>query len=319
MTSQSDSCGVFVRGARSERDISHNSCANPFPCLKVSHMLSRRQMLQASATLPLLVVGTNRGVAADDFAGFTVGIQSYTFRQFNLEQALKRTQELGLKYAEFYRGHIPTDTTGDKLKQIKKLCAEYNVQPIAFGVEGFSKNHDANKKLFAFGAELGIQYLSADPTPDSFDSLDKLVEEFKIAIAIHPHGPSGKGKHRWYSAEVILEAVKNHHPKIGTCLDTGHLIRMAQLNEPLDPVKQIQVMAARNFGLHLKDHDNKRKTDVVYGDPTGVLDVPAVLKGLKEVKFGGYISIEYEANPANPSPDVTKCVDYLKKAAQKLG
>src|SRR3712207_8123827 len=29
----------------------------------------------------------------DQFAGFTVGIQSYTFRKFTLEQALKRTQE----------------------------------------------------------------------------------------------------------------------------------------------------------------------------------------------------------------------------------
>ena len=46
-------------------------------------------------------------------------------------------------------------------------------------------------------------------------------------------------------------------------------------------------MGDRNFGMHLKDHDNKRKTDVVFGDPTGVLDVPAVLKALKEVKFKG--------------------------------
>ena len=61
-------------------------------------------------------------------------------------------------------------------------------------------------------------------------------------------------------------------------------------------------MGGRNFGMHLKDHDNKRKTDVVFGDPTGVLDVPAVLKALQEVKFKGYISIEYEANPNDPSP-----------------
>ena len=31
---------------------------------------------------------------------------------------------------------------------------------------------------------------SADPDPDSFDSLDKLCDEYKIAIGIHPHGPS---------------------------------------------------------------------------------------------------------------------------------
>ena len=38
-------------------------------------------------------------------------------------------------------------------------------------------------------------------------------------------------------------------------------------------------MGDRNFGMHLKDHDNKRKTDVVYGKDGGVLDVGAVQCG----------------------------------------
>ena len=76
-------------------------------------------------------------------------------------------------------------------------------------------------------------------------------------------------------------------------------------------------MGERNFGMHLKDHDNKRKTDVVFGDPTGVLDVPAVLKALKEVKFNGHISIEYEANPTDPSPDMKKCVAYVQGGGEE--
>ncbi len=284
--------------------------------------LDRRDFFRTTAAVAgAALLTTQTTSAADAFGGFTVGIQSYTFRKFNLEQALKRTQELGLKYAEFYRGHIPTDTNPEKLAAIKKLCAEYEVTPIAFGVESFSKNHDANKKVFDFAAALGVKYLSADPSPDSLDSLDKLVAEHKIGIAIHPHGPTGKGKelHRWASAEVILKAVKDHHPMIGTCLDTGHLIRTAQVAEPLDSAQQVKVMGARNFGLHLKDHDNKRKTDVPYGDPTGVLDVAGVLKALKEVKFAGYISIEYEANESNPSPDVMKCVSYFQETVKKIG
>ena len=282
-------------------------------------MTSRRDFLKTSAVLAGAAVFAGRSRAADDFGGFTVGIQSYTFRNFKLEQALKKTQELGLKHAEFYNGHVKPTSTPEQIAGVKKLCAEYDVAPVAFGVEAFTKNHDANKKLFDFAKALGIKYLSADPTPDSFDSLDKLCDEYKIAIAIHPHRPSGGGKlHRWYSAEVILKAVKDHNPLIGTCLDTGHLIRAAQLGEKLDPVQQIKLMGPRNFGLHLKDHDNQRKTDVPYGDPTGVLDVPGVLKALKEVKFGGYISIEYEAHPDDPSPDMKKCVAYVKEVAGKL-
>jgi inosose dehydratase len=279
-------------------------------------MLNRRTFLSLSGAALL----SRNSFAAEDFGGFTVGIQSYTFRKFGFEQAMKKTQELGLKYAELYRGHLPTDSSPEKIRAAKKLCAEYGITPIAFGVENFSKDHDKNKKLFEFGANLGIKHLSADPNPDSFDSLDKLCAEYKISIAIHPHGPAGGGKlHRWADAATILKAVKDHHELIGTCLDTGHLIRSAQLGVELDSAKQVLEMGKRNFGMHLKDHDNKRKTDVPYGDPTGKLDVPSVLKALREVKFSGYISIEYEANENNPSPDVQKCVTYLKDAIKKLG
>jgi inosose dehydratase len=284
--------------------------------------INRRRFLQASATtfglagLPAMLSADDR--KNDAFGGFTVGTQSYTFRNFDTEQALKRTHDLGLHYIEFYQKHANAGSTPEQIKALLKMCGDYGITPIAFGVQGFSKNHDANKKMFDFGKALGIRTFSADPEPDSFDSLDKLCEEYKISIAIHPHGPTGGGKlHRWYSAEVIMQAVKDHHPLIGSCLDTGHLIRADQLGKRLAPAQQVRVMGARNFGMHLKDHDNKKKTDVIYGQ--GELDVPAVLKALKDVKFKGYISIEYEANPQEPSPDVKACVAILQKAAKNLG
>lgn len=286
--------------------------------------MSRRDFLHTSAAatvglaaLPKLLNADEK--KADPYGGFTMGVQSYCFRNFDTEQALKRTKDLDLHFIEFYQKHAPANATIDQIKALLKLCKEYDITPIAFGVQRFTKNHDDNKKLFDFGKALGIKTFSADPDPDSFDSLDKLCEEFKISIAIHPHGPSGKSMHRWYSAETIMKAVKDHNPLIGSCLDTGHLIRSAQppFNEKLDPAEQVRIMGARNFGMHLKDHDNTKKTDVIYGK--GVLDVGSVLKALREVKFKGYISIEYEANPQDPSPDMKACLEVLRDAVKKLG
>jgi sugar phosphate isomerase/epimerase len=283
-----------------------------------SPAMNRRSFLVASAATAAGLVAST--ASANEPLGFGIGVQSYTFREFDLEQALTRIKELGLKYGEFYGKHIPVDSSPEKIKAILALCKQYDVTPTGFGVSNFSKNHDANKKLFDLGAALGLKYLSADPNPDSFDSLDKLCEEYKIAIAIHPHGPGGDGKlHRWSSAETIMEAVKKHNKLIGSCLDTGHLIRSAQLGKNLDPVQQIKVMGDRNFALHLKDHDNKRRTDVPFGDPTGVLDVAGVFKALREVNFKGTAAIEYEASASNPSPDMKKCVAYVNEVAKKLG
>jgi inosose dehydratase len=282
--------------------------------------LTRRRFLQTGAAATVGLAGMPALLRADDkadaFGGFTFGVQSYSFRNFDTEQALKRTQALGLHFIEFYQKHAPLESTPAQIEALLKLCRSYDITPIAYGVQRFTKNHDANKKIFDFGKALGIKTFSADPDPDSFDSLDKLVDSYKISIGIHPHGPAGKGLHRWYSAEVILEAVGKHHPLIGTCLDTGHLIRSEQLGKKLDPAQQVRAMGARNFGMHLKDHDNKKRTDVIYGQ--GALDVPAVLKALKDVHFKGYISIEYEAHPEDPSPDMKACVAIFQQAAKAL-
>jgi sugar phosphate isomerase/epimerase len=284
--------------------------------------MTRRQFLQTGAAgalgVSLLPALLQADVASESgpYGGFAVGAQSWSFRQFDTEQMLKRTKDLGLQFVELCVKHATPDMTAEQVKALGKLCGEYGIKPRAYGVHHFSKNHDANKKAFDFGKELGLRAFSADPDPDSFDSLDKLVDEYKIAIAIHPHGPQGNHLHRWYSAEVIMAAVKDHHPLIGSCLDTGHLIRAEQLGKKLDPAAEIRTMGARNFGIHLKDHDNREKHDVVFGK--GELDVPAVLKALKDVHFKGLISLEYEWHEEEPSPDMRACLVVLRQAAKGL-
>lgn len=287
--------------------------------------LSRRQFLGAAAAAAVVPTLTATGqdrtppAGANDFGGFTLGVQTYTYRNLGLERALGQIRDLGLRYVELYRGHVPVTATEAQIRAFRNLFERYNITPIAFGVERFTRNHDANRALFQFARRLGVRTLSADPDPDSFESLDRLVNEFEINIAIHPHGPQGQQLHRWYSAEEIMRAVRNHNRRIGSCLDTGHLIRSAQapFNRRLDPAAQIRVMGARNFGLHLKDHDNTRRTDVVFG--RGSLDVLGVLRALRAVRFTGYISLEYEANPDNPTPDLRACLNVFRDAVRRLG
>jgi sugar phosphate isomerase/epimerase len=292
---------------------------------------TRRHFLRAGTAAALGLAGLPSLLrAADDKAddplgGFTLGVQSYTFRNFPLEQALKRIHDLGLHHVELSRGHVSPTSSPEQIRAVLNLCKDYDITPVAFGVERFTKDHDKNRPLFEFGKALGLKTLTADPTEDSFDSLDKLCDEYKISIGIHPHGPQGKKLHHWYSAEVILAAVKDHNPLIGTCLDTGHLIRAAILGQKLDPAEQIRLMGPRNFGIHLKDNDNEAEkrtgngadSNVVFGK--GVLDVPGVLKALRDVHFKGYISIEYEAHADDPSPDVKECVAVFKESVKKLG
>ena len=127
-----------------------------------------------------------------------------------------------------------------------------------YGVVHFGNDADANRRIFEFAKALGLEYLSADPDPASFDGLDKLVEKFDVAVGIHNHGPG----HRYAKIETIAKAIKDHHPKIGCCIDTGHFLR-----SKIDPVDAVEAFGKRVYGVHLKDvKDAKTFTVLGKGD-----------------------------------------------------
>jgi sugar phosphate isomerase/epimerase len=283
--------------------------------------LSRRQFLAASAAVALTKpLAALHAAETADYGPFNIGAQSYSFRDFDLERALKRYQTLGLPYAEFYSKHIPLKSTPQQLDAIKKLCDEYGVKPIAYGVQEFKKGSADNRKNFELGKRLGVKYISANPDPNVFDELDKLCDEYQIAIGIHPHGPAnnrGGPLHRWYSAEIIMAAVKDHSPMIGTCIDVGHILRCAIVGKKLDPAEQIRTMGARNFGIHMKDFDIQKREEVIVGQ--GALDVPGVLKALKDVNFKGYVNLEYELDSKDPVPGMAQGLKAVAAAAKAVG
>ena len=165
--------------------------------------------------------------------------------------------------------------------------------------------------MFEFAKRAGIKNITANPNPESFDSLDKLVAEYNIRIAIHNHGPGSS----YDKIDDVKKAVEGRHKLIGACVDTGHFIRSRE-----DPVKAVRELGPRVFGLHIKDEEKreKRSRNVIIG--SGHLDVLGVFKALKEIKFpaDGAVSLEYEANPKNPIDDMKQCIAVAKEAIAKV-
>ncbi len=273
----------------------------------LSLSLNRRQALAASAaTLGAFALGA-RNVFADEtspYGPFKMGLQSYSLRYFKRDEALAKTKELGLHYWESYSAHTPIDVA--KADESRAAAKAAGVEVIGFGVSRFTKDHEANRKVFAFGKAMGVGYLSADPDPDSFDSLDKLVEETGIAIGIHPHGPG----HRWDKLAKIWAAVKDHHPLVGLCNDTGHLLRSKE-----DPVEAVAMFGKRTYGVHLKDVKDA-KTFTILG--AGDLRLADLFKALDAIKYNYCMALEYEENEKDPMADIRACLDAAAKAIATL-
>lgn len=251
--------------------------------------------------------GIAQTFAAKPYGKFRMGVQSYSFRHFSFEVAMKRISDLGLHHVELFSGHLNHDTiTPEGLKEAKKLLKDLGLQCDAYGVSGFSRDEAAARKIFEFGKAMGLRSLSADPTKSSFDMLDKLVEEYDIPIAIHNHGPN----HKWGKPEVILEAIKDHHPLIGVCADTGHFLRA-----DVDPVEAIKILKGRVFGLHVKDFVSESE-EAIAGD--GNLDLKGLFAECMAQGFKGACSIEYELTPESPTAGIEKGLVNCREAIASL-
>jgi sugar phosphate isomerase/epimerase len=278
---------------------------------------NRRRWLAASSAAVRTVFLPNISVHAtakedDPFRGWPIGAQSYSLRNFDFAQTVRHLQGLGLHFVELYSKHLPVTATTKDIASVRSVLKRAEIQLSAHGVNGFSKNHEANRKIFEFAKRAGLKNITANPQLDSFDSLDKLVAEYNIRICIHNHGPGAI----YDSIQSVVDAVKDHHALIGACVDTGHFIRSKE-----DPVQAVHDLGKRVFALHIKDEakQEKRSHNVVIG--TGHLDVVGLFKALKKIDFpaDGSISLEYEANPQNPIDDMRQCLTVATEAIGKVG
>lgn len=288
-----------------------------------SHSLqSRRSFLRVTglaAAGSLLARPAFAADAADPYGGFKMGLQSYSLREYTeTEVALQHTQTLGLKYWEAYPKHVPLTTVPAEIAKQKELLAKYGVTLLAYGVVHFDADETAARRMFDFAQAIGLTSISANPKKEvaTFDLLDKLVEEYKIPIAIHNHGP----KADYDKISDVEEWTKDRHPLVGACVDTGHFLRSDE-----NPVEAIERLGQRVFGCHFKDvrtvkgagDQPAQKIMTVLGE--GDLDIAGCLRALRKVGYDRCLSLEYEENAQNPLSDIRTCLENVQQAVKAIG
>lgn len=272
--------------------------------------LSRRGFLAAGAAscaaLSPLASFAREAAAAD----LNLGIQLYSLRGYKADEAMKHARDIGFRFVEFYGDMFPVNSDAAAIAAMKKKLADLGLTISAHGVNGFGGDAAANRKVFEFAKAAGIPCISADPSPEAFKSLDELVKEFDIRIAIHNHGP----KHRYNKVVDVLKAIEGHDERIGACADLGHYIRSGE-----KPTEVIRLLKGRLYGIHLKDFQDMQDVTkgVILGK--GHLDVPAVMAALVQTNFpkNGALSLEYEENPENPLADIRQCYAVAADALAK--
>ena len=247
--------------------------------------------------------------------GFNMGCQAWSFNHYTVLEAIDKTAEVGGVTIEFFPGQkiggafpenaLDPSVNDDALGLIKDHLAKANIRAVAFGVTGLSPNEAEDRKTFELAKKLGLNTIVSEPNPDAMDTIEKLVKEYDIRVAIHNH-PKHPGYKHW-DPEFTLSLVKGRDRRIGSCSDTGHWVRSG-----IRPVNAMKILKGRILEVHLKDLNefSPNGHDVPFG--TGVSDIPAVLAELRRQRFDGNISIEYEYDWTTSVPEIAQSIGFVR-------
>jgi sugar phosphate isomerase/epimerase len=248
--------------------------------------------------------------------GFAIGCQAYSFNKYTVFEAIEKTAQAGGKVIEFYPGQKlnkdePTvswnhNSSDEVIAKVQAKLKEHGIKAVNYGVVG-GKDAAEWRKIFEFGKKLGLYGITTEDAT-KLDMIEPLVKEFDIKVGIHDHPRrQNDPNYRVWDPYYILEITKNRDARIGACADTGHW-----QTSGLNPVWCLRVLKGRVISSHMKDKvDYGPSHDVPYG--TGVGEIGRCLDELKKQGFEGNISIEYEYNWTTSVPEITQCVEFVKK------
>jgi len=275
---------------------------------------SRRQFLQVVGVGAACLVGTDRcpaqvGSAAKERKG-KPKFDSYTLREFKLEETLAMTKRVGLKNICFKSMHLPLDSTPAQIRATVQKVKDAGLNLYGGGVISMKKENQVHQ-AFDYAKAAGMKVTIAAPSPEMLPMIEKKVKQYDIKVAIHNHGPGDK---LFPTPKVALEHIQNLDKRIGMCHDIGHTKRYGS-----DPIAETRLCGDRLHDIHIKDVSaaNKNGHGVEIG--RGVIDIPRFLKTLIKMEYDGIVSFEYEKDAKDPLAGLAESVGYVKGVLAAIG
>lgn len=250
--------------------------------------------------------------------GVTIGAQSYSFRDRDLDGAIKAMQEIGLGSVELFSGHaeprIPNraemrtwrETVSlDHFKQIRKKLDDAGIELWAYN---YSFRDDYSDKEIARGFEfanaLGVDKITASSNISTAKRIDPFAAKAKVYVGMHNH--SNIKPNEFATPESFAEAMSGTSKYIGINLDIGHFWAAN-----FDPVEYLEKTAKRTVCIHLKDRKKNQGANMPFGE--GDTPIKAVLELMAKKKYKFPANIEYEYKGADTVAEVKKCYEHCRK------
>ncbi|MHB1036669.1 MAG: ThuA domain-containing protein [Pirellulales bacterium] len=145
-----------------------------------------------------------------------LGAEARAFPKETLFEAIDQTAKLGLPYlgaasSQTVSREVPKQLddrlNGDELPAIRLKLDAAGVRLLTYSLPRLPGDEPGCRKVFEFGRLLGVEALAVQAAPASLDVVEKLCEEYRIALAIDDGG----------RLDDVLKACEKRSPRIGVC------------------------------------------------------------------------------------------------------
>lgn len=239
----------------------------------------------------------------------SLGMASYTFREFDLGKTLAMTKRLGLKKICFKSFHLPLDSQEAEIMAVAKKVRDADLDLYGGGVI-YMRTAAEVDGAFDYARAAGMRMIIGVPNHELLDLVNRKVREYNIQVAIHNHGPGDK---LYPTPESVYEKIRSLDSRIGLCLDIGHTMRAG-----VDPAESVLKYSSRLLDVHFKDVTAASQKGGPIEVGRGVIDIPQFLKTLLKVNFSGIASLEYEKDGKDPLPGAAESVGFVKGVLSTL-
>jgi inosose dehydratase len=270
---------------------------------------SRRDFLKlaglttAAGSLPLSNLFPEEMRSSGNPNKFDLGIASYSFRAFSLDQAIEMTKRLGISKMTLKDMHLPIKSTEAEIKVLTGKMKGAGVELSSCGVVYMTSEAEV-RRAFDYGKMAGIKMMVGVPDEPLLPLAERLVKETDISLAIHNHGPTDK---RYPSPESAYKLIARMDKRMGLCIDVGHTRRLG-----IDPADDVERFFDRVLDVHMKDVSSPDAKGTTVECGRGVIDIPKLLKTLVKLKYSGTLHFEHEKDEKDPLPGMAESVGYVR-------
>lgn len=261
--------------------------------------------------------------------GVVIGVQSYSFRDRPLDDAIAAMAQLGLPTCELWQGHLeprlnkPNATPTERLAfretlrkwrlttpldHFKGVAGRFAQAKVGICAYNYSFKGDFTDEEIDRGFEMakaiGAPAITASAQQDVVPRVAAAARKHKMAVAMHNH--SEIHPNEFATPDDFEKAMKGPgRERIAVNLDIGHYTAAN-----FDAVAFLKKHHRRIVTLHIKD----RKRDQGALTPFGEGDAPIreVLTLLRQRRWNIPANIEYEYAGRDTVTEVRRCLEYCQ-------